>query len=367
MAKAIADAMTNALKAVNKMGNYVARGFGCVGKTLDDAAPAAKSMGIDTFTRTASDGTLEIKSKTTGKSVKYSDLFDPNTRPDTCLTRLADILDETEMKQVQDAVTGSGKQIDELVDSVRQSDAYKASAKKKSAAESKYGKMETADQQTKFNNDVKKLVVKVGLLAGVTYALCSGLAAKMNGCYIKHTNNDERQQKVDGGESTCSCGKMAPDQQSTSVYANHAAACEKYCEAVEDPEGGAQNDWTQCDISCSCKTKEGKLSSEQYEFEWVHMDAWDVFTSTLADAGYFVADVVEEGIEIVEQAIKSVGKILQYWWIFLIVIVVAVALGVGLKFGLDSKNKKSSSTSVSGGGKLPPRQHVNMLEFYPLL
>lgn len=360
MAKAIADAMTSALKAVNKMGNYVARGFGCIGKTVDDAAAASKSMGIDTFTRTASDGKLEIKSKTTGKSIKYDDLFDPNKPPDSCLTRLADILDEAEMKTVQDAVTGSGKQIDELVDSVRQSDAYKASAKKKSAAESKYGKLETADQQTKFNNDVKKLVVKVGLLAGVTYALCSGLAAKMNGCYLKHTNNDERVTKVSGGKSTCSCGKMAYDAQSNSAYADHAFECERYCEAVKDPEGGAQTDWTQCDVSCSCKTKEGKLSPEQYEFEWVEMNAWDMFTSILADAGYFVADVVEAGIDIAQQALSSVGKMLKYWWIILIVVVVAIALGVGLKFGLNGKNKSSVKGGRIRGGYTP------MVEFYPV-
>jgi hypothetical protein len=363
MSKAVANAITSALKAVNKMGNYVMRGVQSIGKTLDDAATAIKQIGLKDFVVDI-DGKRYIKSKKTGKMIEFEKVFDPNKPPDTAMTRLADILDESEMKTVQDAITGSGKSIDELTDGLTQSKAYQASKKQKTKAQTKYDNLETADGQGKFNNDVKKLVGKTALLAGVTYALCSGLAAKLNGCYLVDSATGERIQKLSGGESTCSCGKLPPDSaEGSSVYSEHAAACDYYCTSVEDPEPGVQTNWAQCDTSCACKTKEGKTSSQQYEFEWVNMDAWDVFTDTLANAGYFVTDVVEEGIDIAKEAVEAVAGALKYWWIFLIVGVVAVGLGLGIHYGMAAKKKKnssSSSRSVKGGGS-------QLYEFYPTL
>lgn len=367
MSKTIANAITSALKSANKLGNYVMRGVQSIGKKLDDAATAIRQIGLKDFVVDI-DGKRYIKSKKTGRMIEFEKVFDPNKPPDTCMDRLATVLDESEMKTVQDAITGSGKSIDELTDGLTQSKAYQASKKQKTKAQTKYDNLETPDGQGKFNTDVKKLVVKTALLAGVTYAVCAGFAAKMNGCYIIDTNTGERLQKVSGGESTCSCGRMSPDTpDGNDVYLEHAAACEDYCEKVGDPPAGVQTNWAQCDTSCSCKTKEGKVSSQQFGFEYVEMDAWDVFTDMAANAGYYVADIVEEGIEIIEELAESGGKFLEFlakfWWIFLIIIVVAVALGVGIKFGTAAKNNKnssSSSSSVKGGGS-------QLYEFYPTL
>ena len=341
--KATAEAITKSLGS--SVSNAFEVGVSTIGRSIDDQAAALKALGVDEF-HVKIDGVDYIQSKEfPDRKIKLSDWLDDVKYPrGDMYYRLADVLSPDEMStSVQKNVN-----VKEIATQKAYNDALARSAQQRGAAEASFGKVETTAQKTKMQRALDVLFNKYTFFAGLTVALFAGIASRQNGCYLVD-GEGQRLQKVSGGESTCSCGKMPPEKTSNSYYSEHALVCQKFCES--DKNAGKQTDWEQCDTSCSCKNKDGTLSETQYFFKMVKMDIWDAFTNTLANVGYYVTEVVDDVIDIAKDALGGLTGILKYWWVFLIVVVVIIGLAVGLKYGLDADKKKKEQSS---GSQPPP-------------
>jgi hypothetical protein len=341
------------LASFNNTGQYAAQLT-----DVADTKAAMKPLNLDTKITVDASGEQVIKSSVDPSlsPQRVDDIFDPSLPADQVGTRLRKCLTDEELTEITESFSSKPKN-EGLVDTetARANTAQTESMRPK--ADEVYGEnMSTPEGQAKFNEQVGSVskksyngVVKYAALAGLTYAVCDGMAKKLNGCWLVDGQTGERIVKVSGDKSHCGCGGKDPVYQSDTIYRQHAQYCQAYCEQLDNAGQLTGDAWANCTDICYCVDKNGKMQQHQYKFEWVSTDAWGVFSSTLGDIGGQVVDITEDILEVIDSAVEGVGNFMEwlkkYWWTFLVAAGVAVLIWVCVKYIPSGKGKSSSSSS----------------------